>query len=83
MTWLRDWIRYGSTMKWLRTWRYRRANRLRNLRLAGLIESWLQDDSRDDERLGPLLDGFLAENPISFGEQGTTWKAETDRACPP
>ena len=44
------------------------SNRLRNLRLAALIESWLQDDSRDDERIGPLLDQFLADNPIRIGE---------------
>jgi hypothetical protein len=43
------------------------SNRLRNLRLAALIESWLQDESRDDERIGPLLDQFLAENPIRVG----------------
>lgn len=44
------------------------SNRLRNLRLAALIESWLQDDSRDDERIGPLLDRFLVENPVRIGE---------------
>ena len=43
------------------------SNRLRNLRLAALIESWLQDESREDERIGPLLDQFLAENPIRIG----------------
>lgn len=40
---------------------------LRNQRLATLIEGWLQDESRDDERIAPLLDRVLTENPPRFG----------------
>lgn len=46
------------------------ARRLRNLRLAALIENWLGDSSRDDERIGPLLDQLLADHPIRFGNAG-------------
>jgi hypothetical protein len=42
--------------------------RLRNLRLASLIEGWLRDSSRDDERIGPLLDEFLVDHPFHIGQ---------------
>jgi len=44
------------------------SNRLRNLRLAALIESWLDDEDSDDEIVGPLLDQILRENPLRIGE---------------
>ena len=44
------------------------SNRLRNLRLAALIESWLDDEDSDDEIVGPFLDHILRENPLRIGE---------------
>ena len=43
-------------------------NRVRNLRLAALIEGWLEDESQHDEEIGPELDRLLHDNPPSFGE---------------
>jgi len=43
------------------------SNRLRNLRLAALIEEWLADESGHDEEVGPELDRILRENPLDFG----------------
>ncbi len=43
-------------------------SRVRNLRLAALIEGWLGDESQHDEEVGPELDRLLHDNPPSFGE---------------
>lgn len=43
-------------------------NRLRNLRLAYLVESWLVEDLRDGIEPEPDLGALLAENPLCFDE---------------
>lgn len=37
-----------------------------NLRLAEMVGTWLDDDSQNDEVLGPLLDRELRDNPLRF-----------------
>jgi hypothetical protein len=40
----------------------------RNLELASLIQTWLDDDSGYDEQVGPELDRILRENPFRLRE---------------
>lgn len=42
----------------------------RNEAARRLLEEWMADESGYDERVWPIVEKLLAENPVDFGEPG-------------